>query len=78
MASSILFMSVSLDGFVAGPNDGPDNPGGDGFTLHDWGVSAEGDHRGGRSGRADERRIPGDRRRPRRPAHGRAGRLLGR
>ncbi len=44
MAASILFMSVSLDGYVAGPNDGPDNPGGDGFTLHDWGVSAEGDH----------------------------------
>jgi dihydrofolate reductase len=30
-------MSMSLDGYIAGPNDGPDNPGGDGFMrLHDW------------------------------------------
>lgn len=28
---------MSLDGFIAGPDDGPDNPGGDGFDrLHDW------------------------------------------
>jgi dihydrofolate reductase len=30
-------MSMSLDGYIAGPNDGPGNPGGDGFMrLHDW------------------------------------------
>jgi len=30
-------MSMSLDGYIAGPNDNPDNPGGDGFMrLHDW------------------------------------------
>ena len=37
MSSSVLFMSMSLDGYIAGPNDGPDNPGGDGFMrLHEW------------------------------------------
>lgn len=30
-------MSMSLDGFITGPNDSPANPGGDGFMrLHDW------------------------------------------
>src|SRR3981081_814422 len=34
---SVLYMSMSLDGYIAGPNDDPDNPGGDGFMrLHDW------------------------------------------
>jgi dihydrofolate reductase len=37
MSLSVLFMSMSLDGYIAGPNDGPTNPGGDGFMrLHDW------------------------------------------
>lgn len=39
MSKSILFMSMSLDGFIAGPNDGPDNPGGDDGAverLHAW------------------------------------------
>lgn len=37
MASTVLYMSMSLDGYVAGPNDHPGNPGGDGFDrLHDW------------------------------------------
>jgi len=45
MSSSVLFMSISLDGYVAGPNDSPTNPGGDGFTLHDWGITSEGQHR---------------------------------
>jgi dihydrofolate reductase len=37
MSSSVLLMSVSVDGFVAGPNDQPGNPGGDGFMrLHKW------------------------------------------
>ena len=34
---SVLYMSMSLDGYIAGPNDEPDNPGGDGFMrLHEW------------------------------------------
>ncbi|HEX3795043.1 MAG TPA: dihydrofolate reductase family protein [Acidimicrobiales bacterium] len=37
MGSSVLYMSMSLDGYIAGPNDGPDNPGGDNFMrLHEW------------------------------------------
>lgn len=37
MSSSVLLMSVSVDGFIAGPNDQPGNPGGDGFMrLHKW------------------------------------------
>ena len=26
MAASVLYMSMSLDGYIAGPNDEPDNP----------------------------------------------------
>jgi dihydrofolate reductase len=34
---------MSLDGYIAGPNDEPGNPGGDGFDrLHEWAVSAGG------------------------------------
>lgn len=37
MSVSVLYMSMSLDGYISGPNDGPDNPGGDGFErLHEW------------------------------------------
>lgn len=37
MSSSVLYMSMSLDGYIAGPNDAPGNPGGDGFDrLHEW------------------------------------------
>ena len=37
MARSVLYMSMSLDGYIAGPNDAPGNPGGDDFMrLHDW------------------------------------------
>jgi dihydrofolate reductase len=37
MSSSVLYMSMSVDGYIAGPNDEPGNPGGDGFTrLHKW------------------------------------------
>ena len=44
MSKSVLYMSMSLDGYIAGPNDAPGNPGGDGFErLHDWlGSDAEG------------------------------------
>ncbi|HEX6510647.1 MAG TPA: dihydrofolate reductase family protein [Chloroflexota bacterium] len=37
MSTSVLYMSMSLDEFIAGPNDEPGNPGGDGFMrLHEW------------------------------------------
>jgi dihydrofolate reductase len=40
MSEAILYMSVSLDGFVAGPNEGPDNALGDGgHRLHEWVVT---------------------------------------
>jgi dihydrofolate reductase len=45
MGASVLFMSMSLDGYVAGPNDAPGNPGGDGGAverLHEWGFTAGG------------------------------------
>src|SRR5215211_3208773 len=36
-------MSMSLDGYIAAPNDGPGNPGGDDFMrLHDWYGFADG------------------------------------
>src|SRR2546430_15435146 len=36
-------MSMSLDGYIAGPNDETGNPGGDGFgRLHEWFVTPEG------------------------------------
>jgi dihydrofolate reductase len=39
---SVLYMSMSLDGYIAGPDDRPGNPGGDGFgRLHDWLEPAE-------------------------------------
>jgi dihydrofolate reductase len=42
---SVLYMSMSLDGYIAGPNDEPGNPGGDGFArLHEWfGVAPQGE-----------------------------------
>jgi dihydrofolate reductase len=37
MSASVLCFSMSLDGYIAGPNDEPGNPGGDGFDrLHEW------------------------------------------
>lgn len=37
MAATVLYMSMSLDGFIAGPNERPDNGLGDGGgRLHEW------------------------------------------
>jgi dihydrofolate reductase len=37
MSSTVLYMSMSLDGFIAGPNETPDNGLGDGGDrLHEW------------------------------------------
>jgi dihydrofolate reductase len=44
VSASVLYMSMSLDGYIAGPNDEPDNPGGDGFgRLHEWFTTADGE-----------------------------------
>ena len=44
MSASVLYMSMSLDGYIAGPNDEPGNPGGDGFMrLHAWFVTPDGE-----------------------------------
>ena len=44
MSTSVLYMAMSLDGYIAGHNDTPDNPGGDGFMrLHEWFVGADGE-----------------------------------
>jgi dihydrofolate reductase len=43
MASTVLYMSMSLDGMIAGPNETPDNGLGDGGErLHDWAFPGEG------------------------------------
>ena len=37
MSKSVLYMSMSLDGFITGPDDGPGNGlGTDGTRLHEW------------------------------------------
>ena len=37
MSATVLYMSMSLDGFIAGPNEGPENGLGDGGErLHEW------------------------------------------
>ena len=42
MSATVLYMSISLDGFIAGPNEGPDNGLGDGGErLHEWVVSGD-------------------------------------
>jgi hypothetical protein len=44
VSASVLYMSMSLDGYIAGPNDEPSNPGGDGFMrVHDWFVTPDGE-----------------------------------
>ncbi len=44
MSASVLYMSMSLDGYIAGPNDEPGNPGGDRFMrLHEWFVTPGGE-----------------------------------
>jgi dihydrofolate reductase len=43
VSATVLYMSMSLDGFIAGPNERPDNGLGDGgHRLHEW-VMADGD-----------------------------------
>jgi len=57
MSASVLYMSMSLDGYIAGPNDEPSNPGGDGFDrLHEWywDPAAPGEFERARSGAAGD------------------------
>jgi dihydrofolate reductase len=42
VSATVLYMSMSLDGFIAGPNEGPDNGLGDGgHRLHEWALEDE-------------------------------------
>jgi dihydrofolate reductase len=44
MSATVLYMSMSLDGFITGPNEGPDNGlGDDGHRLHEWMMTGSGD-----------------------------------
>src|SRR4249919_265401 len=47
MSATVLYMSMSLDGFIAGPNERPDNGLGDGgHRLHEWALTgANADHK---------------------------------
>jgi dihydrofolate reductase len=43
VSATVLYMSISLDGFIAGPNEGPDNGLGDGGErLHEWAIPGGG------------------------------------
>jgi dihydrofolate reductase len=43
MSATVLYMSMSLDGFIAGPNDERGNGlGDDGHRLHDWFLTSGG------------------------------------
>jgi dihydrofolate reductase len=43
VSTAVLYMSMSLDGFVAGPNESRANPLGDGgHRLHDWFITEDG------------------------------------
>jgi dihydrofolate reductase len=51
VSATVLYMSMSIDGFVAGPNEGPDNGLGDGgHRLHEWAFAGAD---------ADESGVPG-------------------
>lgn len=40
MSATVLYMSMSFDGFIAGPNEGPGNRLGDGgHRLHEWALT---------------------------------------
>jgi len=47
VSATVLYMSMSLDGFITGPNERPDNPlGDDGHRLHEWFMpAADADHK---------------------------------
>ncbi len=52
MSAAVLYMSMSLDGFIAGPNEGPGNGLGDGgHRLHEWSPTGADPDRKAISGR---------------------------
>jgi dihydrofolate reductase len=54
MSKTVLFMSMSLDGFVAGPNESVDNGLGDGGDrLHEWIFAGAATEHGGVPGRPE-------------------------
>ena len=54
MSATVLYMSMSLDGYIAGPNEGPGNGLGDGgHRLHEWALT------GGDAGRESVGRPAG-------------------
>jgi dihydrofolate reductase len=51
VSATVLYMSMSFDGFIAGPNEGPDNGLGDGgHRLHEWYLTADDADSGRRAG----------------------------
>jgi dihydrofolate reductase len=61
VSATVLYMSMSLDGFIAGPNEGPGNGLGDGGErLHEWVVGGgDADHKAisGRLGGVDRQVV---------------------
>lgn len=54
MSATVLYMSMSLDGFVAGPNESIDNGLGDGGErLHEWIFAGPPTEHGGVPGRPE-------------------------
>jgi dihydrofolate reductase/uncharacterized protein YndB with AHSA1/START domain len=52
VSATVLYMSISMDGFIAGPHEGPGNGLGDGGErLHDWMLLHESDASSGIPGR---------------------------
>jgi hypothetical protein len=79
MSSTVLYMSMSLDGFIAGPNEGPDNGLGDGgHRLHEWALMGADAGRKAISGRLAgvNRQVHPDPRGARRDAHALPGQAL--
>jgi hypothetical protein len=77
MAATVLYMSISLDGFIAGPNAGPGNGLGDGGErLHEWFTGAGADRTGVNGQVIDELMATGAV--VAGPGHLRASRRLGR
>jgi dihydrofolate reductase len=60
MSATVLYMSMSLDGFIAGPNERPDNGLGDGgHRLHEWVFTESGRPTGLNGGVYDEMMAAG-------------------
>jgi dihydrofolate reductase len=60
VSSTVLYMSMSLDGFITGPNEGPGNELGDGgHRLHEWALGTDAET--GRHGEARDRLTGADR-----------------